>query len=148
MKEKREAYEELADRAVRLLAAVAKAISKTDPEKLKGMEGNVTRLIQCVLDLTISHGCLTQPSSTLHDIKLATEARLLTPISIGKLGAMKKLIRYKGEDAVCASADQKQTKHLGSQLDHAVEEMNVRNFGSYSRPRVLIPFTRLSLRSA
>jgi hypothetical protein len=148
MKEKHEAYEELADRAVRLLAAVAKATSKTDPEKLKGMEGNVARLIQCVFDHTSSYGCLTQPSSTLHDIKLATEARLLTPTSMGKLGAMKKLIRYKGKDAVCASADQEQTKHLGAQLDRAVEEMNVRKFGSYSRPPVLIPFARLSLRSA
>jgi hypothetical protein len=50
MNENREAYEELADRAVRLLAAVANTISKSNPEKLKGMEGNVAGLLLCVLD--------------------------------------------------------------------------------------------------
>jgi hypothetical protein len=49
MKENREAYEELADRAVRLLAAVANTISKSNPEKLKGMEGNVAGLLLYVL---------------------------------------------------------------------------------------------------
>jgi hypothetical protein len=53
MKENREAYEDLADRAVRLLAAVADTISKANPEKMKGMEGNVARLLLCVLDLAI-----------------------------------------------------------------------------------------------
>jgi hypothetical protein len=51
MKENREAYEQLADRAVQLLAAVANTISKASPEKLKGMEGNVERLLRCVLDV-------------------------------------------------------------------------------------------------
>jgi hypothetical protein len=49
VKENREAYEDLADRAVRLLAAVANTISKASPDKLKGMEGNVARLLLCVL---------------------------------------------------------------------------------------------------
>jgi hypothetical protein len=50
MKENREAYEQLAERAVQLLAAVANAISKASPEKLKEMEGNVERLLLCVLN--------------------------------------------------------------------------------------------------
>jgi hypothetical protein len=49
MKENHEGYEQLADRAVRLLAAVANAITKASPEKLKGMEGNVMRLLMCVI---------------------------------------------------------------------------------------------------
>jgi hypothetical protein len=53
MKENREAYEDLADRAVRLLAAVANIISKSNPDKLRGIEGNVARLLLCVLDLAI-----------------------------------------------------------------------------------------------
>jgi hypothetical protein len=53
MKENREAYEDLADRAVRLLAAVANSISKASLDKLKGMEGNVARLLLCVLDHAI-----------------------------------------------------------------------------------------------
>jgi hypothetical protein len=49
MKDNREAYEQLAERAVHLLAAVANTISKASPEKLKGMEGNMERLLRCVL---------------------------------------------------------------------------------------------------
>jgi hypothetical protein len=56
MKENREAYGQLAERAARLLAAVAGAISKNnhDQEKLKGMEGNVARLLLCVLALFVT----------------------------------------------------------------------------------------------
>jgi hypothetical protein len=50
MKEKHEAYEELAERAVQLLAAVANTISDANTEKLKGMEAHVARLILCVRD--------------------------------------------------------------------------------------------------
>jgi hypothetical protein len=46
MKENREAYEQLVDRAVQLLAAVANTISKASPERLKGMESNVERLLR------------------------------------------------------------------------------------------------------
>jgi hypothetical protein len=53
MKQNREAYEDLADRAVRLLAAVADTVSKTNLEKLKGIEGNLVRLLLCVLDRII-----------------------------------------------------------------------------------------------
>jgi hypothetical protein len=49
MKDNHEGYEQLADRAARLLAAVANAITKASPEKLKGMEGNVMRLLMCVI---------------------------------------------------------------------------------------------------
>jgi hypothetical protein len=49
MKDNREQYEQLSDRAGRLLAAVANEIMKANPEKLKGMEGNVARLLMCVL---------------------------------------------------------------------------------------------------
>jgi hypothetical protein len=50
MKESCKAYEEIADRAVRLLAPVANAISKANSEKLTGMEKNV---LFCVLDHAI-----------------------------------------------------------------------------------------------
>jgi hypothetical protein len=50
MKETREAYKTLADRAVQLLAAVANTTSKASPEKLIGMESNVQRLIEWVTD--------------------------------------------------------------------------------------------------
>jgi hypothetical protein len=43
-------YEQLADRAVRLLAAVANTLTKASPEKLKGMEGDVSRLVMCVIN--------------------------------------------------------------------------------------------------
>jgi hypothetical protein len=49
IKDNREGYEQLADRAARLLAAVANTIMKASPEKLNGMEGNVTRLLMCVV---------------------------------------------------------------------------------------------------
>jgi hypothetical protein len=51
MRDNREAYGQLAERAVQLLAAVANTISKASPEKLKGMGGNVERLLRCVLDV-------------------------------------------------------------------------------------------------
>jgi hypothetical protein len=51
MKDNHEAYEQLADRAARLLAAVANTIMKADAEQLKGMEGNVARLLMCVVIL-------------------------------------------------------------------------------------------------
>jgi hypothetical protein len=50
MKENHEGYEQLADRAVRLLAAVVNDITKASPEKLRGMEGNVMRLLMCVIN--------------------------------------------------------------------------------------------------
>jgi hypothetical protein len=59
MKENREAYEELADRAVRLLAAVANTISMSNPGKLKGMEGNVAGLLLYVQDHIIPQCRLT-----------------------------------------------------------------------------------------
>jgi hypothetical protein len=49
MKENREGYEQLADRAVRLLAAIANTPTKASPEKVKSMEGNVARLVMCVI---------------------------------------------------------------------------------------------------
>jgi hypothetical protein len=56
MKENREGYEQIADRAVRLLAAVADTLTKASPEKLKGLEGNVARLVMCVIKSCI-HTC-------------------------------------------------------------------------------------------
>jgi hypothetical protein len=49
MKENREQYGQLADRAAKLLAAIVNVIMQTSPEKLKGMEANVARLVMCVL---------------------------------------------------------------------------------------------------
>jgi hypothetical protein len=49
MKDNREQYGQLANRAAKLLAAIANEIMKANPEKLKGMEGNVARLLMCVL---------------------------------------------------------------------------------------------------
>jgi hypothetical protein len=57
MKENREEYEQLADRAARLLAALANVIMKATPEKLKGMEGNVARLLMCVIVTIIFARC-------------------------------------------------------------------------------------------
>jgi hypothetical protein len=51
MKENREAYETLAERAVQLLATVANALMKAGPDKLRGMEDNVVRLRLCVRDI-------------------------------------------------------------------------------------------------
>jgi hypothetical protein len=48
MKDNRKQYEQLSDRATKLLAAIANEIMKANPEKLKGMEGNVARLLMCV----------------------------------------------------------------------------------------------------
>jgi hypothetical protein len=48
MKDNHEGYEQLADRAARLLAAVANTLMKANSEKLKGMEGNVARLLMYV----------------------------------------------------------------------------------------------------
>jgi hypothetical protein len=148
MKENREAYEDLADRAVQLLAAVANTISKASPDKLKGMEGNVARLLLCVLDHVIWKCRLTQPSSTLQEIKLAADTRLHAPASTRKRDALKKLIRSKGKDVSRVSEDQEETKKLGAQLDRAVEELNVRILVSHSRVFVLILVTRSLLRSA
>jgi hypothetical protein len=58
MKENREEYRQLADRAARLLAAVANVIMKASPEKLKGMEGNVTRLVMWVGNPIILARCV------------------------------------------------------------------------------------------
>jgi hypothetical protein len=129
MKENRDAYEDLADRAVRLLAAVANAVSKANQEKLRGMEGNVARLLLCVLDRTHlhTHSRLTRPSSALQEIKSATESRLATSSSTGKLDSMKKLLRSKGKDALRTSTDQEEIQKLGRQLDRAVEEFDVRS---------------------
>jgi hypothetical protein len=49
MKENRESYEQLADRAVSMLAAIANAIAKANPEKLKSMEASIAQLILCVI---------------------------------------------------------------------------------------------------
>jgi hypothetical protein len=45
MKENREGYEQLADRTARLLAAVASAITKADPQQLSGLEKNIARWV-------------------------------------------------------------------------------------------------------
>jgi hypothetical protein len=50
MKENREMYEQLADRTVQLLAAVAHAISQAGPEKFMEMKDNVQQLLMCVID--------------------------------------------------------------------------------------------------
>jgi hypothetical protein len=64
--------------------------------------------------------------STLQNIKHATEARLSTPMSTGRLGAVKKIMRSKGKDALRALDDQEEVKKLRAQIDRAVEELNVR----------------------
>jgi hypothetical protein len=112
------------------------------------MEGNVARLLLCVLDHAIWKCRLTQPSSTLQEIKLAAETRLHAPASTRKRDALKKLIRFKGKDVSRVSADQEETKKLGAELDRAVEELNVRTHVSYSRMFVLILGIRSLLRSA
>jgi hypothetical protein len=47
-------------------------------------------------------------------------------MSTGRLGAVKKLMRSKGKDALRAPDDQEVIKKLRAQLDRAVEELNVR----------------------
>jgi hypothetical protein len=49
MKENREQYGQLADRAAKLLEAIVNVIMQTSPKKLKGMEAKVARLVMCVL---------------------------------------------------------------------------------------------------
>jgi hypothetical protein len=112
------------------------------------MEGNVTRLLLCVLELAICKSRLTQASSTLQEIKLAAETRLHAPASTRKRDAFKKLIGSKGKDAWRVSEDQEETKKLGAQLDRAVEELNVRMVVLHNRPSVLILITRSLLQSA
>jgi hypothetical protein len=46
MKNNRKSYEELAVRVARLLAAIADVLQKAKLEKLNGMEGNVSHLLQ------------------------------------------------------------------------------------------------------
>jgi hypothetical protein len=96
---------------------------------------------------TISQSYLTHPSSTLRDIKRAAEARLRSHVSTGKLGAVKKLVRSKGKDALCVPSDQEEINKLGAQLDRAVEELNVRNLVSHCCSLVLTPFISSSHRS-
>jgi hypothetical protein len=60
MKDNQEEYEQLADRAAKLLVAVANTIMKATPEKLKGMEGNIGRLLMCVFDRSAFTRCADQ----------------------------------------------------------------------------------------
>jgi hypothetical protein len=48
MKDNRESYEQLAVRVTRLIAAIANVVQKASPDKLKGMEGNLSHLLLCV----------------------------------------------------------------------------------------------------
>jgi hypothetical protein len=91
---------------------------------------------------------LTQPSSTLLEIKLAAETRLNVPASTGKRAAFKKLIGTKVKNVLRVSEDQEETKKLGAQLDRAVEELNARVLALRKRSYVLILMTRSLLRSA
>jgi hypothetical protein len=50
MKENREGYEQVADRTARLLAAVASAVTKANPQQLKGLEEHVMSLVSWVLN--------------------------------------------------------------------------------------------------
>jgi hypothetical protein len=109
-----------------LLAAVANTISKASPEKLKGMEGNVERLLRCVLYIIAPFLRLTRPSSTLQEIESTVKTRLLNPTPTGKLDSVKKLIRTKGKNVFRVSADQAEIKRLETNLDRAVEEFGVR----------------------
>jgi hypothetical protein len=126
MKANREEYEQLADRAARLLAAVANAIMKASPEKLKGMEGNTARLLMCVVHPITSRVMLRQPTRTMKEIKSSIDARLQSPTPTGGLSAVAKFVRAKGKDAARVSVDQEQIKKLGQQLDRAIEEFGVR----------------------
>jgi hypothetical protein len=56
MKENREAWETLAERAVQLLVIVANTLLKTGPDNRRGMKANVARLRLCVRDvITLTH---------------------------------------------------------------------------------------------
>jgi hypothetical protein len=127
MKENREGYEKLADRAAMLLADIANTLMKASPEKLKGMEANITRLLSYVVDpITLGHN-LTHARSTLQEIISATETRLQVPAApTKKLAGIKRYIRVKGKDARRVSADQDQIKKLGETLDRAIEVFGVR----------------------
>jgi hypothetical protein len=126
MKENREEYEQLADRAARLLGAVANAIMKASPEKLKGMEGNTARLLMCVVHSMTTRVMLMQSTRTMKEIKSSIDARLQIPTPTGRLSAVTKFVRAKGKDVVRVSVDQEQIKKLGQQLDRAIEEFGVR----------------------
>jgi hypothetical protein len=67
---------------------------------------------------------------------------LHAPASTRKRDAFKKLIGTKGKNVLRVSEDQEDTKKLGTQLDRAVEELNVRVLVSCNRPSVLILITR------
>jgi hypothetical protein len=51
MKENRQAYEQLADRATLILTAITNEISEADTEKIKAMEENLSRLLRYVRKL-------------------------------------------------------------------------------------------------
>jgi hypothetical protein len=138
MKENREQYEQLANRAAKLLAAIANVIMKGSPEKLKGMEGNVARLLMCVLHPFIPTRQLdTQSNSTLREIRSTIEARLHSPAApTGNRAAAKRFFRAKAKDAARMSADQEEINKLGVQLDRAIEDFGVRTFINQNLLRV------------
>jgi hypothetical protein len=96
---------------------------KADLEKLKGMEGNVARLLMCVVIFRHYAIGLTRLSSTLKEIKTATDTRLKTPPAT--TGKLLKLVRAKGKDAIRMSVDLEEIRNLGKKLDRAMEEFDV-----------------------
>jgi hypothetical protein len=126
MKDNREGYEQLADRAARLLAAVANTIMKADSEKLKGMEGNVACLLMCVVFLATTRINLTRLGSILQEIKTGTDTRLKSPSAA--TGKLMRIVRAKGKNIARTSADLEELKKLGEKLDRAVEEFDVSTY--------------------
>jgi hypothetical protein len=140
MKDNREGYEQLADRAAKLLAAVANSLMKASLEKLKGMEANVSRLLLCVVVSITLHVDLTQPTRTLLEIRVTIERRTRThiPIRTRKRDTCMSLICITTKSALRVSEDEEEIKNLGKMIDHMIQEFGVRNAVSCGRSSVLI----------
>jgi hypothetical protein len=69
---------------------------------------------------------LTRLSSTLQEIKTATETRLKSPSAT--TGKLLRLVRATGKVAMRTSGDLEDLKKLGEKLDRAVEEFDVSTF--------------------
>jgi hypothetical protein len=69
---------------------------------------------------------LTRLSSTLQEIKTATETRLKSPSAT--TGKLLRLVRARGKVAMRTSGDLEELKKLGKKLDRTVEEFDVSTF--------------------
>jgi vacuolar-type H+-ATPase subunit I/STV1 len=145
MKENREGYEQLADRTTRLLAAVASTITKTDPEKLNGLDEYIARLVLWVSILALPPVTLTSSTSTLQEMKSTTEARLHRDAAAAptkKLRSFERFLRTKSKNVLRVSSDREEINTLGQKLDRAVEELGVRALLFQNSLSVFTRFTR------